>query len=131
MRTKASISWDLLSFGIIFPGFIISCPVVKSTNKSRHGQTPPSYCENLRTYCVRFCTNIEINSRCEKHFFIGSIQFQTIYTHLLRIVENVVNYAFSGEIFCQKNYGRVIVLTNNRGTDAMSTGVIKSQPKIK
>ena len=40
-----------------------------------------TYCENLRTYCVRFCTNVEINSKV----FIGLIPFQTIYVPLLQI----------------------------------------------
>ena len=36
-----------------------------------------TYCENLRTYCVTFCTNVEIKV-CKAKAFHWLIQFQTI-----------------------------------------------------
>ena len=48
-----------------------------------------AYCEILRTYCVRFCTNVAINSKAWKtrafHWFNRLIPRQTIYALLLLI----------------------------------------------
>ena len=43
-----------------------------------------TYCENLRTYCVTFCTNVEIKV-CKAKAFHWLIQFQTISALMLRI----------------------------------------------
>ena len=43
-----------------------------------------TYCENLRTYCVTFCTNAEIKM-CKAKAFHWLIQFQTISALMLRI----------------------------------------------
>ena len=45
-----------------------------------------THCKNLCTYCVRFCTNVEINSKVWKTIVFHSfIPFQTIYVLLLLI----------------------------------------------
>ena len=60
---------------------------------------------NLGTYCVRFCTNVEINSKV----FIGLIPFQTIYVLLLQTSKSRKLRAFDA-FFCLKNCSRVFFL---------------------
>ena len=70
-----------------------------------------TYCENLRTYCVTFCTNVEIKV-CKAKAFHWLIQFQTISALMLRISKCRGLRIFWRNFLCLRNCGPVICLAN-------------------